>query len=475
MSICHFLTSRHLALVLLLLLSGVAGVEVALGLEERGLNVYGSGWFLALGLLLLANLLACTVQRLWRRVRARRADAPGWETYLGGRAERSGRPAAPRRWLNRGEAILLGSLLFHLGLAAVLVGALYDQLTLWRGSLFLTEGQALSLESDGRAGRRTAPGRTGEEEGGPWRGVRRGPWGRPDLAGVSLRLNALHLAYYQDGSLRELRADLAFRDVRTWWRGEVPAALRVNYPLYYRGVKFILRNYGFAPRFTLSVSSVPAAVVTPVGLAVQAVRPGPAVQLLFDGYVNLDFYAHGPGSEDGFRAGEGLVVRARFYPDWRGEKGKPLSSTTELRNPRFWLRVEEARAEGVAPTSAEKVGEARPQRSPGRAGGDKEAVDGGDGSSILYAGWVRPGEAVRFARAGARYELVIPDLRYWVQLEASTEKGLPVVVAGLWLAVGGLALRYGAEFFVGAGRAGRPGARAGQEGWTGEEAAPVKV
>lgn len=438
-----FLVSRRLALILLTLLVGVAGVEVALGLQGRGLNVYGSGWFLSLGLLLLINLLACTLQRLGRWMKVGRASPSDRETYLEKRvervevaeeaegggpiagververaeaSERSGRPAISRqRWLSREEAVLLGSLLFHLGLAAVLMGALYDQLTLWRGSLFLTEGQTLSLEGSGRAGPRAAASYTGEEGRRPWQLVRRGPWGRPDLVGVSLRLEDLHLAYYPDGSLRELRADLAFRDARAWWRGEVPAVLRVNYPLYWRGVKFILRNYGFAPRFTLRELSA----------------FGP--RSVFDGYVNLDFYAHGPGSEDGFRAGDGLVVRARFYPDWRGEQGKPLSSTTELRNPRFWLRVEGAETRGF--NNSAQAGD----------GGER-----GDGFSLLYAGWVRPGEAVHFARPGVSYELLIPELRYWVQLEASTEEGLPAVVAGLWLAVGGLALRYGAEFFAGA-------------------------
>lgn len=351
MKLYKLLASRRLALILLLFFLGTAGLEVVLGLEQQGIRIYGSWWFIALSLLLLANLLTCTVQRGWLLVRGR---------------------VGVRRWM------ALGSILFHLGLAIVTAGVMFDQLTLWRGRMYIAETQSVNLATQGE---------------NIWHGVRQGPWGEAGLEGVHLRLDRLSVGYYPQGATREIRGDVTIRDYLTGQNSS--GALKMNYPIRHRGVKFIITNYGFSPHFVLEDVSGPRPVV------------------LAYSYVNLDFFAGGGGNEDGFQPAPGLMLWARFYPSLVWEKGFPVSHTTRLDNPWFKIRLEQAGQE-----------------------------EGGKPARTLHDGWLRPGEAMRIGD----YRLAIDNLNYWLEIEASTERGFPVIVFGLWLGICGLVLRYWPEF-----------------------------
>ncbi len=153
----------------------------------------------------------------------------------------------------------------------------------------------------------------------------------------------------------------------------------VNRPMAYQGFQFHLERVGFAPAFLIRDTSG---------------------RDLLDAYVNLVVLRE--DQEDSFRVpGTGLVVRARLYPDFRPHLGFPATRSPIPRNPVLDLVV----------------------------------MDRGRTS---YSGLAPLGQTVHFGE----YTLAFSDLRYWGYFGVTRDWGLPVVTAGMFLAVLGLFVRF---------------------------------
>ena len=108
-----------------------------------------------------------------------------------------------------------------------------------------------------------------------------------------------------------------------------------------------------------------------------------------------------PGKKDLFHIPDpGWSVQVRYFPDYVETPEGPSSPTRAPRNPRLWLKVEDA-------------------------------------DHTLYEGIIRIGDAVPLGEGS----LSFPATRYWGQFEVNHDPGKPIVLVSLSLAAVGLAFR----------------------------------
>ncbi|AKX95042.1 cytochrome c biogenesis protein CcsB [Moorella thermoacetica] len=253
------LISMRLALVLLLVMAGVAVLETiipqgnppafyqyAYGPWRAGIirffqldKVYRSWIFLGLTFLLTASLLACVVNRwnpLWRQVttfhyRCREDDytgapagASGFSTRSAGETVASLVAGCRRRhyrvftseeegrfylYADRGRFGVLGSLLTHLSVVLIVAGGLYSGLAGYRGYVNIPAGATVPIPR----------------------------------AGFAVRLDDFRIDYYSDGlTPRQYYSTLTVIEGGREVEGRVIA---VNAPLTYKGVTLYQASYGW--------------------------------------------------------------------------------------------------------------------------------------------------------------------------------------------------------------------------------------
>jgi cytochrome c biogenesis protein len=258
----------------------------------------------------------------------------------------------------KGDLAQWGSVLFHFSFLVLLVGVVFVQLTRYVGTMVITEGQTVTE-------RREDYVRTGSA---PLLGAAH--------LGFQVRLEGFSPTYHQGTIGTDYAADLA---VLEGGREVKRQRVRVNQPLTYRGRRFLLEKYGFAPLLVLT---------------------GAEERQLFEGYVNLAVLT--PGSEDFFAIpGTSIALWARFYPDMVMVAGHPSSRSLVPANPVLYLKVTE------------------------------------EGQEVFQGPLPLKGSVPLRDRT-----LTFADLRYWTQYQVVRDPGKEVIFGGFGLGLLGLALRY---------------------------------
>jgi cytochrome c biogenesis protein len=165
------------------------------------LGIYQSWWFILVLILLVINLIACSVKRLpgvWRQVRKTRSNYARLGTYL-----------------------------THLSVLLILVGALIGTVWGFKGYVEIREGKTVD----------------GFVLNSPQEIVR--------PLGFQVRCDAFRVDFYADGSPREFVSTLTFLDKGRMMIDHAP--LRVNHPLSYGGLSFYQSSYGISASAVLEV------------------------------------------------------------------------------------------------------------------------------------------------------------------------------------------------------------------------------
>lgn len=253
--IWEFLRSRKLALTLLpvFIIPLVVGALFFPGLSY----IFSAWWFVAIGLALILNTLFCTLPRVrmvWRRTfreppqfdrdslsklpnqREVGFSEPLDEVVARTRAsllkrryrlKESVAPAGVSVFAEKGRFGAWGSLLFHLGLLVVFLGASFGALTNLRGRFVLTEGQTFT------------------EAHGDYQQLREAPFFREGHQGFQVTLDKLYIKYDKQGSVADYFSDVTVFDEGTKVKAQRVA---VNNPLSYGNfVFFQSARYGFSP------------------------------------------------------------------------------------------------------------------------------------------------------------------------------------------------------------------------------------
>jgi cytochrome c biogenesis protein ResB len=239
----------------------LAGVLASLGFE----SVFSSWLFVAICVLLLANLLVCTLDRMVRRMRRRlRALTPPPSARAVKPApslspEAVARGLAGGRWRVRspetGHGVLLeagslgwwGSMLLHAGLIVLILAGIVSAMTRFTGTMVLAEGQTLP---DARAS---------------YTDISESPRFGSAFGEFSVGLDSMKVTYDQ-GEIVDAVASMSV-DENGARRSD---RVRVNQPLKVQGKSFLLGKSGH---------SVLLRVIAPDGEAVAAnVNLGEAVK-----------------------------------------------------------------------------------------------------------------------------------------------------------------------------------------------------
>lgn len=192
----------------------------------------------------------------------------------------------------RGDAGFWGSVFFHFILITALVGLVIYYFGAYRAALTFTEGQSYALE-------RSALTNISRE---PVWGIR--------LPKVALGLMDLHSVYPPDDPWTAVDHVARFRVTRIDTGDSWIKDVKINDPLVIDGREFLLVTGGFSPRFVLRAAS------------------GEAV---FDNFVALK-----PGEEgkdDFFVPGGQMRVEAAVHPDFVMKEGRPGTRGRALNNP----------------------------------------------------------------------------------------------------------------------------------------------
>ncbi len=223
-------------------------------LDRLGLfDVFGSPWYMAIYLALVAALLACLVPRTRALVRLLRARPP-----RGGRLERYRNStaftvaASPQQAVAAARRVLAGrrfrvvahgaaelaaekgylrevaSLVFHVALLVLLVGLAYGKGFGYRGQVTLDEGRTLA--NSRLAYDSFVPGR----------------FFTPDkLAPFALRLDRFTNSFYANGVPREFASTITAFDLDG--RQLARQKVAVNRPMTVDGVRIFQSDYGYEP------------------------------------------------------------------------------------------------------------------------------------------------------------------------------------------------------------------------------------
>lgn len=237
------------------------------------LDVFRSGWFIALLSLFSLNLMVCSLKRLraiWPFLARpeRILDDPKWtalsnrrqfhvsaalhdssstmEKVLSktlGRPKRSEESSRRHFFAEKGKLSRLGVYGVHLSILLILAGALIGSLYGFRGYVNIEEGQM--------ADRIVLQGKR-----------------RVEPLGFAVRLNQFQVSFYPNGSPKEFKSTVS---IVNGGREVLQEAIRVNHPLTYRGISFYQSSYGVAgvDRAVLTVkernSGKTLSVTSPIG------------------------------------------------------------------------------------------------------------------------------------------------------------------------------------------------------------------
>lgn len=233
-------------------------------------DVYGSVWFSAIYLLLMASLVGCILPRIaihWRALRSQPPVAPRNLLKLdysssfevtdsaSGAAERLFSPLAQqlraRRWrvevvdgeylsAERGYLRETGNLVFHIAVVLILVSVAFGSAFSYRGQVIVREGTAASnvlAQYDS-----FTPGRL---------------FSTDDLVPFNIELEDLKVQYEaegtQIGAARDFAAYVKFRETPT--SPIQSAVIGVNSPLNVGNASVFLIGHGYAPHFLIKDDS----------------------------------------------------------------------------------------------------------------------------------------------------------------------------------------------------------------------------
>lgn len=402
--IFDLLASAKLAMLLLvaILISCLCG---AILFKEQAARqvIFGSLWFNGLLVLLVANTACCFFGRMWRR---------------------------------RVTVISFGMILFHLCFVAMFIAIVFNSLFSFNGILRLTEGETLS-NRDPKSYDSASPGLF---------------FSYSRLKGETTLLK-VHRGYMVDGGDKKIAFDLVVADGATEKKGTV----YINNKFEYKGVDYIRDQEGYSL------------------LTIVNDRQGSELHGL---YIPLQSYKQKDGS---FIYGSGT----KAGPGWFGfppENGKPLfnlqleyfTENRKDRDGRVRFKVWPMTKTGGGHTGNPPAG-AMPHAGGGqadnlRAGAALHAADSGSGQTVtphadgvthsagsgpagsvpgggamhsggggqignpLAAGTVNVAEKLSFGE----YQLIAPEVRYWVSMNVRYNPGKPVVLASLWVGLAGI-------------------------------------
>ena len=291
-------------------------------------RVYSSWWFYLVVGFLLVNTLACTIGRIppllrqrqsWTRLQEDQIKGlKNWTSVetplprleinslfhrrLGKHGYRTNGETSDGRayiFARKGELAQWGSLLFHFSFLLMLGGVIFVLLTRYVGTMVITEGQAVTEQSQ------------------DYLNTLRLPLIGMQHQGFQVGLDGFTPTYEQGMTGADFAADLVVLE-----NGEIikKQTVRVTQPLIYKGVSFLLDSFGFAPFFVLKDENG---------------------EELFSGYVNLSVLP--PGQPDSFAVpGTNFTLVAGFYPDMIIADGHLASRSFVPLNPVFSLNVTEA-------------------------------------------------------------------------------------------------------------------------------------
>ncbi len=330
------LASARLTICLFLLLAttSVVGTLVQQGLpRKRYVDLYGpdltsilswldafdmyhSWWFTGLLLLLAVNVITCTARRIPRIVRRIRSPLQNGDDriFRSASVQRiirstvstdeletktrtlmhslAGEPSITvregKRYLaaQRGRYARLGTVAVHVSILFILAGGLIGAIWGFAGQMMITEGTKTNTVALYDGGTKTIP--------------------------FAIGCDDFSVSFYENGMPKEYRSDV------TVLEGEkkvLSAAIKVNEPLRYRGVKFCQATYGIAEAhdFKVAVRDIATGQEKPLTLALMKKAPLPN--------------------------GEASFAAARFAPDFQGRGPALLGVLLKPGQPHdiFWL------------------------------------------------------------------------------------------------------------------------------------------
>jgi cytochrome c biogenesis protein len=372
-------------------------------------NVYGSPWFSAIYILLMASLIGCVIPRLTKFVRAliaptgltmkslpttatlRTVDVwPGSSsTFL----ERTATALRRRGFKVRissgnlvaegGHARELGNLLFHASILVVLLGFAYGKLYGFTGAVVIVEGQTFANNAS--------------RYDNLLPGARFGP---DDLTPLSLKLDKFDASYLPSGQPQSFTADVTFRDDTNGRSGQ--QRLEVNRPLSLTGADFFLIGHGYAP------------VITVTDGQGQVTYSGPTVFLPLDSALRSYGVIKAPDAQP-----NSLAFDGEFYPTVSSAAdGSLVSAFPGLGRPQLALTYYEGDL-GLDSGNAQNV---YTLDQTGLAKREEFTLD--PGQTVALAG----------GAGSVRFDGVLP----WARLQVGSSPGDRVVLAGVIVGLGGL-------------------------------------
>ncbi|MBI4499303.1 MAG: cytochrome c biogenesis protein ResB [Chloroflexi bacterium] len=366
-----------------------AALAEAVGLT----HVYQSWWFLALLGLLFLSLLVSTVsqaRRTWKLDRVRHRPGRGvpsavrraghhaavsLDTDREGAIERAAavlaaagyhvrRDTSAALFAEKGRYGVWGTVVLHFSMLVVLLGGVASGAGKMAGYFELAEGQVFADRRDAFLQRDEGP-----LFGGGYQGFQ-------------VRLDRLRVAYWENGTIREIASAVTLRSPQ----GEVrQAAISVDRPLSYQGATLYQAKEH--------------------GLAAHLILRDAGGQALGTGYVNFPLPKEltQPASNRFSLPATGWQVEADLYPA-PGSGPVPPEAWLQARPERPWLYLFVREEDGA----------------------------------LLFQGPLALGETV----AVGRYALSFPGVARWAGFPLVRDPGLPVVFAGFALCALGSALIY---------------------------------
>ncbi len=374
--------SKRLAAAMIFILAAVAAAGMAFPQMNR---VFQTRWFVAIGLIFLINLTACTVQqvinscRLWRKrnsliinIEKNVETSTFSDKYI---PENVKKEIAKRRykpvlssagyslWVKGGVGIW-GSVIFHAALILITLGAIASWTMKMEGHLKIAEGEVRY------------------ELHGYYDGIIEGPYFRENYhKGFGLTLQKQNIIVDRYGNVDDIISDIAVIE-----NGRIveQVSLGEKEPFVYRGLRIFQREAGFAPYFEIY---------------------GPEKKTLAGTYVLLETHNHANKAEfylNGFPVPDSpYSLNIKFYPDMV-RRGKEITTDKyTLTNPAAHVYVMKDRQ-----LVAEEV--------------------------------IKPGESLEFDG----YTVTMGDIRHWNGFDIVNDRGADIVFAGSWAALLGLGIMY---------------------------------
>jgi cytochrome c biogenesis protein len=231
----------------------------------RLFDMYHSWWFQLILVMLVINLVACSLQRFpgtWKqvvraprpggledsmlrtlpyveRIKDTRGIAPKTEEKIQslaarkfGRLVRIETDSAVTLFGEKGKASRLGAYIAHLSLLIVIVGGLVGSITGFRGFVNILEGETVNEVY--------VRGRQGEV---------------PKPLGFSVRCDDFNVTYYDvPGKQKFVKEYASTLSILEKGKEVLKKTIQVNHPLHYSGLAFYQSSYGAIHEFTIGVT-----------------------------------------------------------------------------------------------------------------------------------------------------------------------------------------------------------------------------